>query len=123
MSTLFTRRRLFKLFAVITEQNTCVAHVEATECPAAAGEEETVSEFGPESVAPFPPSWTPLLVPFFEFLSSTVYELLGRTQGCIKIMIFDLKYQDSFIYLDILCDIDKLSRHVGTGPSIPHSTF
>ena len=34
MSTLFTRWGLFKLDDVITERNTCVARVEAAECPA-----------------------------------------------------------------------------------------
>ena len=34
MSTLFKRWRLFKLDDVITERNTCVARVEAAECPA-----------------------------------------------------------------------------------------
>ena len=48
MSTLFTRWRLFKLDDVITERNTCVARVEAAECPVAG------SEFESESVAPFP---------------------------------------------------------------------
>ena len=58
MSTLFTRWRLFKLYDVITEQNTCVARFEATECPAAAA----ASDIRPESVAPFPDFWTPIEV-------------------------------------------------------------
>ena len=72
VSTLFTRGRLFKLYDVITEQDTCVARVEAMECPAAAA----ASEFGPDSVPPFPAFWTPdkVLVRFFYFLSSTVYK-------------------------------------------------
>ena len=50
MSTLFTRWGLFKLDDVITERNTCVARVEAAECPAGGRR----GEFESESVAPFP---------------------------------------------------------------------
>ena len=77
VSTLFMRWRLFKLYGVITEQNTCVARVEAKECPAPAA---AASEFGPESVAPFPAFWTPIevLVRFSNFPASTVYKLLSR---------------------------------------------
>ena len=50
VSTLFMRWRLFKLYGVITEQNTCVARVEAKECPAPAAA-AAASEFGPEGGA------------------------------------------------------------------------